>query len=191
MSTFNYAVDPDTEVEIPTQLDEHEISLHESECVQVQEPGGESLVFLNPEAYDYHTHYPRRGDGLYALWFGAVGTTRLLLWASGYEEALEECAEWLKKHAPGHFTEFDDNDREAARKEYAKEQGITLAEAEEDEEHAGNVEERMIVDMTYTESGWIPSWEWGDVYSPEGHQAPEALVKVCTEIGKIVSPPDE
>ena len=37
----------------------------------------------------------------YMLWFGACAPTYLLVWAPNLEDALDECIDWIKEHAPG------------------------------------------------------------------------------------------
>lgn len=37
----------------------------------------------------------------YILAFGFHGRTRLLVWANGIEDALDECIDWLAEHQPG------------------------------------------------------------------------------------------
>jgi hypothetical protein len=68
--------------------------------------------------------------------FGACGTVRLIAFGC-LEAGLEACAEWLTDHAPGCIEPHDH-------------------EWEEDELDGDGDP----VDHTYTESGWIPSWEW-------------------------------
>lgn len=55
---------------------------------------GRSVVLVNPGDADWTKHR-------FVLWFGAVGTTRLMVWANGIEVALEECGDWIADHAPG------------------------------------------------------------------------------------------
>lgn len=73
---------------------------------------------------------------LWMLWFGAYGSIKVLVAERCLQDALEAAAEVLPK---GVFTEVEypnDNPTEQERE---------AAEA----------------DLTYTEQGWIPSWEWG------------------------------
>ncbi len=86
--------------------------------------------------------------------FGAYGDTvvRVFQRPDRVETALETAAEWLVEHAPGFFVEPD---YAAARAErgcdcgYGNEQGCCEACAEHAE-----------ADLTRTEHGLLPSWEW-------------------------------
>lgn len=73
----------------------------------------------------------------FVLWFGAYGTTYLRVYADSLEDALEWCGEWLKLYEPGVFTDEPTFDED------------------------GNAIDNSDADLTYTESGWIASWEWG------------------------------
>jgi hypothetical protein len=55
-------------------------------------------------------------DNLYELWFGAVGTQKLYVWASSFDSAWETAVEWLDdKGKCGYFTFLGENElREAA-----------------------------------------------------------------------------
>lgn len=73
---------------------------------------------------------------------GVYGWTRVNVVAEDYIDVCdvrEIAAEWLKEHEPGRFLDLSDLD----------------AETREKIEETGE-----IPDHTYTESGWIPSWEW-------------------------------
>lgn len=92
--------------------------------------------------------------GLWWFQFGAYGDTYVFVWddyGMGVERALEEAADALAEHAPGIFHEVD---YEAA----AEELGIEWPPVDQEDED--RVREAAEVDMTHTESGWIPSWEW-------------------------------
>lgn len=83
--------------------------------------------------------------GAFVFTFGAYGSTWVLVYANGVDSALEVAADWLKDNAPGHFVEPD----------YPDVDWTTLSSAEADA-----LRECAEVDLTYTEAGWIPSWEW-------------------------------
>jgi hypothetical protein len=194
-TTFSYKSPWQGEVEIPTKIDSYEISMSRYDTIQIEDSDGRVFYYLNPESWQDFAridhkkkvaHYqPHRTGGLIAFWFGQTGTTRLLLWANSLEDALEECGAWLKEHTPGHITEFSKEDFENAKKEVAEEEGIEEGDVEDEA-----VQQHLETDMTYTESGYIPSEEWGDVYIPEGHQAPEKFVDMAMAIGHIVEPAD-
>lgn len=72
----------------------------------------------------------------YRFQFGAYGDTRLLVFANGLDSGLETAAEWLAENAPGHLSQLDDFPAEALDSD------------------------GQPVDHTYTESGYLASWEW-------------------------------
>ena len=93
--------------------------------------------------------------------FGAYGNTYVLAFG-GLETALEDAAATLLEVAPGTFVEPD---YDAARDEIMGETGCGDDMVSEDV-----VYERAEADLTYTESGWLPSWGWsivGEGMSPE------------------------
>lgn len=104
------------------------------------------FVLVNPLEYDTYT-----SNSIFAFAFGGHGLTRLIVWEASdhIEDALEKAAEWLAEHAPGILTSEE-------------EVGKLIAEAQEEKPDADEEEVFTIAtqDMTYTESGWIPSWEW-------------------------------
>lgn len=94
------------------------------------------------------------------LWlfsFGAHGDHDVYVWSDGdICDALEAAAETLGK---GFFTEPD-------YAEAANEVGCLIDEA--DEEKQEEIREHAETDLTYTESGFIASWEWwGTEITPE------------------------
>jgi len=107
------------------------------------EPG---FILVNPLEYP-RSKYAR--ESLFALQFGAYGWTKLLVWASSAEDSLEEAAGWLKEFAPGIFT--DEDSLREMEEDYREEN----PDADDDD-----VMDAMYPDHTYTESGYIPSWEW-------------------------------
>jgi hypothetical protein len=93
---------------------------------------------------------------LYLFQFGAYGTTFVYVWGNdGFDDALEEAAGWLADNAPGHFVTFEERDYQEA----ADDLGYP-ADWAEDSDMSGRVAERAEVDHTYTESGYLASWEW-------------------------------
>ena len=95
--------------------------------------------------------------------FGAYGDTEVCVIQrpDHFDDALEIAAEWLKENEPGHFSEPD---YESA----ARECGIDLAQYtggmidifDRDEALAESIQQSAETDHTYTESGWLLSWEW-------------------------------
>jgi len=108
-------------------------------------------VMLNPEDEDYYYSSPYREAGLYEIQSGAIGTLHVFMWASSFEDALERAAEYFAEHAPGHLTA-------PAYDEAAEELGAPEDWA--DEEWQEQVREAAEADLTYTESGWLVSYEW-------------------------------
>ncbi|MEO7221615.1 MAG: hypothetical protein ABIY37_04005 [Devosia sp.] len=187
--TFTFTDGNDVDTEVPTEIEGYKISLHEkSDDFQIEDADGRVYVLLNAGEWDYYgpeARYRRPNQGLIGLWFNQCAPTRLLVWADGLEAALELCAGWLADNAPGTFTTFDEHDIAAARKEVAEEQGIKPEDVSDEDLY-----EHLEVDHTYTEGGLIPSWEWGDLGSPEGNPIPDDLVKVVVDLGKLVNPPE-
>ncbi len=83
-------------------------------------------------------------EGVFVFHFGAYGDTHVLAYGH-LENALEDAAAWLKDNAPGAFTEPDYEGVRAELSEDASGQQVT--------DHAE-------ADLTYTESGWLCSYEW-------------------------------
>jgi hypothetical protein len=83
---------------------------------------------------------------IHVFHFGAYGCTHVLAFGS-LEDALEDAASVLKKVAPGCFTEPEYPD------------GVEYDPSGEDDE-ANRLIEEAEEDLTYTESGYIASWEW-------------------------------
>lgn len=102
-------------------------------------------VLVNP--LDYNNWMKPQ---LYAMHFGAYGTTCLLVWMdASIEDAAEVAAEWLAEYAPGHIT----------TEEHV---GKLIEEAKEDEPGISDEDayEKATADLTYTEAGWLTSYEW-------------------------------
>ena len=104
------------------------------------------FVLVNPTEYDSYMK-----NSIFAFAFGAYGWTRLIVWEASdhIDDALEKAGEWLAEHAPGILTSEEEIGKLI---EEAKEEDPSL-----DDEDAFSTATQ---DMTYTESGWIPSWEW-------------------------------
>jgi len=103
---------------------------------------------------------------LYLFSFGAYGCTHVYAWGCHtFEDAFNAACEWLRDNAPGVFVTFSEADyAEAARDIGAPEDWNEPG----NEEWAYEVMERAEVDHTYTESGYLASWEWygGEVHDP-------------------------
>ncbi len=132
-------------------------------------------ILINPTDYPRGPDYPSRprGEQLYGLQFGAYGWTKVLVWSRSLEKALEEAAGWLADHAPGIFVDQDELAR--LEKEYREEH----PDADDDDVSQGAYE-----DLTYTESGYIPSWEWGIGFDSENQGTDNDFYKVAWEASK-------
>lgn len=114
-------------------------------------------IFVNPLEYPTGKSYGGlRKEGLFGLHFGAYGWTRVLVWARSLETALEEACGWLADHAPGIFV--DQQALQELEREYREEH----PDADDDD-----VASEAYADLTYTESGYIPSYEWGIGFDSE------------------------
>lgn len=98
-------------------------------------------MILNPHDRDWTKHR-------FVLWFGACGTTRILVWANGLEDALDECVDWLAENAPGHLCD------DMVKEEY----GSAIADGHTEEEAIAEAE----ADTTLCDGGhYLLSYEWG------------------------------
>ncbi len=98
---------------------------------------------------------------LFLMRAGAYGDNRVYVWARSFEAALELAAEYWTEHAPGVFSEPDyaDSARELGLDWAAISTGPG-AEGEDALEARLRVCEHAETDHTYTESGWLLSYEW-------------------------------
>ncbi len=87
-------------------------------------------------------HY-RGEDTAWLFSFGAYSGTHVVAFGS-LEDALEDAAATLLEVAPGMFTDPEYPERTAEQSDDEFADALLDAEA----------------DLTYTESGWLPSWEW-------------------------------
>lgn len=102
------------------------------------------LTIINPNDRNWTRHR-------FVLSFGAHAPTHLMVYANSLDDALEECGEWLLEHEPGHF---HDPDYSGVATEKACTQCIP------NEVFCDDCQQVAVTDMTYTESGWLLSWEW-------------------------------
>lgn len=94
-------------------------------------------------------------DTRWVLWFGAYADTYVMVWEDSLEDALETAADFLANHGfSGHFVDMTDAYQDAAR-------DLGLDWPSDDEHVVCKVVDAAEADLTYTESGFIPSWEWG------------------------------
>ncbi len=97
------------------------------------------------------------------FWFGQYGPTRILIWSAkdNFEDGLETAAEFLKDAKLVGFFVSDEELKELYKEaaEELKEDADKLDLTDDDE---GEIYEKATADLTYTESGYISSEEWGD-----------------------------
>lgn len=95
--------------------------------------------------------------------FGAIGTTYVLAYGSDLDSCLEAAAEWVAEHAPGHImpvwgpehTELVRQACLASGLEYPPPDG-----ADYGAEGYYLAQAMAETDLTYTESGYLTSYEW-------------------------------
>lgn len=103
----------------------------------------------------------------FVLWFGACAPTYILVYGH-LEDCLELAAEWLADNEPGHITTNDEimelvrevlTDRVLTEGDYLAALEGTHETLSPDD--AYEIEEQATADLTYTESGYLASYEWG------------------------------
>ena len=112
--------------------------------------------FVNPTEKGFY-------DGRsYVLWFGACGATYLHVYTRSLEDAIEQCAAWLAEHAPGHIMEHGCEEHTDLLREAFEDAGLEWT-GDIDWEDAAQSEaaQNAEADLTYTESGYLTSYEWG------------------------------
>lgn len=129
------------------------------------------LVIVNPGDANWTR-------GRFVLCFGAYGWTRLLVWASSLDDALDEAVDWLADHAPGLLA--DEQVREAYRKAMAG-KGPDDPEAVE----AAQSEAEQDTTCAGTCGHYLNSWEWGIVAENPSRATMLAIVAECG--GVVVS----
>jgi hypothetical protein len=117
-----------------------------------------SLVVLNPQ--------DREDETAWLFSFGVYGWTRILWYGNSLEDGLEECAAWLAEHAPGHIMTHDDPELARLYREAGEELGMhwdalnTPWGWEHENDKLSRITELAEADLTYTESGYLTSYEW-------------------------------
>lgn len=126
-----------------------------------------SVMDLYLEAHNEHfvdgTINPAERDSgnTFDFQFGAYADTQVSVHARHIEDGLELAAEWLRDNEPGHFV----TDEEMAEhfEEALKELDPTADPKTvwtDDSDLASRAAEQAETDLTYTESGYLRSWEW-------------------------------
>lgn len=122
--------------------------------------GQMSIVMINPTCKQEGVNRYHREAGAYVLQFGAHGTA-LHCYASGLEDALEQCAAWLAEYAPGHIMAHGSDEHTALCREAFEDAGLAWTGAIDWEDQAqSDAMESAEADLTYTESGYLTSYEW-------------------------------
>ena len=124
-------------------------------------------------AASYRTSYGTDRPGNYANWsthegarfefrFGAYGDTRVVVFGrSGHlEDALEEAASWLAANAPGHLMPMWGDEHKKLYLEASEELFPGVAETDLDDDQRQQADDQATADLTYTESGYLTSYEW-------------------------------
>lgn len=148
----------------------------DAEILVVEDPEGRKFNVLNPsEIFSFKPYGRGYGSGgrggLYVLWFGQHAPTLIAVFADGLVAALEEAAGFAKDHWPGLLV--DDEYLKELQEEAAED---LMAEGKDADEVEAESMEKATADMTYTESGYIPSDEWGIWCDDgEGHACPNDL----------------
>lgn len=122
------------------------------------------LTILNPSDRSWQAKR-------WILRFGTVGSTYVMVWGS-LESALETAASWLADNAPGHIMTHDSDElqelfNEAMQELYPHAESID----DLDESEVSACQEQATADLTYTEAGYLTSYEWDIVMSPDNSRA--------------------
>ena len=114
----------------------------------------------------------------FVLWFGACAPTQVLVYADNLEDALEDAAQEIDDRGwKGLFTEpdYEDAFRDLQRDGKIP-AGITMEDIRTCDKYSELVLQAAEEDLTYTESGYIASWEWGVVAEDPSR---EELLKIA------------
>ena len=109
------------------------------------------IKLVNSTSKTCREGWHRNRERPWILWFGAYGSTRLLVYARHLQDALDECIDWIAEHAPGLLY----NDQVAEAYQECIDQGMTQEQAWDESQ----------TDMTCAGNcgDFIASWEWGIV----------------------------
>lgn len=101
----------------------------------------------------------------FVLWFGQCAPTYVLVYANDLDSALELAADWLADNAPGHLLKHSDPELQTLYAEACHElYGVELpAPFGCIDERQASAYEQATADLTYTEAGYLTSYEWGIV----------------------------
>lgn len=135
--------------------------------------GDEPTVTMHLGHTGYSTHeitYINENDQSWAkhsyiLWFGQVGSTYLMVYANGLQDALDEAIDWLVENAPGHIVDDEVNEEFARlQKDREAELGRSLDWTTDNDEMSKIAEEAEVDTTSGGNAGnRINSDEWGIV----------------------------
>lgn len=112
--------------------------------------------------------------------FGAYGTTHVMVFETSLERALELAADWLADNAPGHImlhgngNDKYDPELDALMAEACKKAGlqwpipdtIDMSDCDAMQPY-WDAEQKAYADLTYTERGYLTSYEWSMIENPD------------------------
>lgn len=129
---------------------EHEPENSDEFLVIEEDRGNGTLEWVLVNPLEFPGSHSSDYQNLFAFGFGAYGATRLLVWGGGdIEDALTDATGWLEQYAPGHLSS---EDQVALLMDEVREEDPDLSEEE--------AYEQATADLTYTEAGYLTSYEW-------------------------------
>lgn len=124
---------------------------------------GTPFVLADPDRYNGPTVFianplnVESENTVYVFQFGAYGDTWVAVLNENFDDALDIATEWLAEYAPGLLV--SDEEMKSAYDEALKELVEGGADPD-DEQTQQKAQEQAETDLTYTESGYLRSWEW-------------------------------
>jgi hypothetical protein len=131
------------------------------------------IVVVNPSDRGDHQSKWGRDTPRFVLWFDAHVPRYLMVWGH-IENALEECADWLADHEPGHIMlkghggDTRDPELDVLLGEACQELGLAWPIPDDIDwsdsdamQPYWDAEQTAYADLTETERGYIPSYDWG------------------------------
>lgn len=105
-----------------------------------------------------------REPTLYEFQFGAPWCQRVLVWSNAFDDALEEAAEMVAEKWPGLIMQSNDEHLVSLYREACERHGVAWDEFVSGAHRPNGKIEKVLqdaeADLTYTESGWLISYEW-------------------------------
>jgi hypothetical protein len=115
---------------------------------------GRSVILVNPEERDTYPSYYNKQQR-FILWFGAYGSTHLMIWADYLEDALEVAIDWIVDHAPGLLAD------DAVEDEYKRLTAEHGCSSDEWCEECGTEAKVDTTGFGHNGMHYLNSWEWG------------------------------